>query len=168
MAKNCENVSRRSAEKIPISLKRLAASLEVQARSGVALTPAQRRAIQASPLSYRKLADLLHVNVKTIAKWKHRRNFYGLQRGPQGGHSKLLSEEEEDQIAYYYAAAGKSIDKCLNDLNERFPLLTRSTYYRCIKRVRTWDMAKFDGLQVMAAVSRLREQGILPRSDTRS
>jgi hypothetical protein len=147
MVKNRGNASRRGAKKISISveLTKLAASFEGQARSGVALTPAQRRVIQASPLSYRKLADLLHINPKTVAKWKHRTNFYGHSRGPRGGQSKFLTEDDEDKIAYYYAGAGKSIDKCLNDLKEKFPLLTRSTYWRCIRRVRLWDREKFDG-----------------------
>jgi hypothetical protein len=158
MANNSKNVSSQSAKRISVSLKRVEGSLGVHARRGVATTPAQRRAIKASPLSYRKLAGLLHVNVKTIAKWKHSSIVHDLERGPRGGKSRSLTEQEEDEIAYYYAASGKSIDKCLKDLSKRFPSITRSTYYRCIKRVRDFDRRKFAHLHIMASASRWKKR----------
>lgn len=123
----------------------------------MALTPEQRRAIKESPLSYRKLAEILHVNVKTIAKWKHSRSVYGRTRGPEGGKSRSLTIEDAEGITYYYAASGKTIDQCLKDLVKTFPLLTRSTYYRCIRRVRDRDMGKFNHLRIMAAVSQVSQ-----------
>jgi hypothetical protein len=162
MVENGGNASSRGSKKISTRLRRLAASFEGQARSGVALTPAQREAIKASPLSYRKLADLLHVNVKTVARWKRSRSPYGLRRGPKGGQSKSLTEGDEEMIAHYYAYSGKSIDKCLNDLKKKFPSLTRSTYWRCISRVRLLEGKEFEKLGIMGAVFRLTEEGISP------
>lgn len=159
MGKNRENASRQSTKAIPISLKRLEASLGVQARHSVALTPAQRRAIQASPLSYRKLAGHLDVNLKTIEKWKHRKTPYDQRRGPRGGKSKSLTEREEQEIVYHYVVSGKSIDECLKDVSKRFPLLTRSSYYRCIKRIRNTNRPLFAQFILRSAASQLKIPG---------
>jgi hypothetical protein len=80
-----------------------------------------------------------------------------LKRGPRGGKSKSLTEQEEGEIAYYYATATKSIDSCLKDLSKRFPLLTRSTYYRCIKRVRDYDEREFDLLRLRGKCFQIQE-----------
>ena len=97
-------------------------------------TPRIRKEIQDSKESLVKLAKKYSLNVKTVAKWKNRKNTEEKRTGPTVAKSTVLSEKEEKIICEFRRVTKHSLDDVYISLKDEIPKLTRSNLYRCLKR----------------------------------
>ena len=103
---------------------------------GCATTTASvRRAIQNSEESLKTLAERYNINVKTVAKWRKRR-----EDGVEDKSNRpkkvncALTEAEELAVCLFRQKTQLPLDDCLDALQETIPALTRSNLHRCLKR----------------------------------
>lgn len=93
----------------------------------------QRKYIQQSKKSQRRLAVELGVDPKTIATWKQRTSVDDAQMGPKRGSVRALTETQRIAIATYCRHRKAPLNTLLSELRKLLPHLTRSTLYRCLK-----------------------------------
>jgi hypothetical protein len=103
-------------------------SLHPRART----TRAQRKRIQASEDSDRALAAKLHVNVKTVAKWRRRRSTDDAPMGPR--RAPWFNEAAEALIVVVRKFARLPLERELAALRRLMPDLSRSALYRCQRK----------------------------------
>ncbi len=81
-------------------------------------TKAVRLAMQNSEESINKLAELYHLNPKTVAKWRKRDFVSDAPMGPKNPRSTVLSKEEEAVIILFRKTTQLPLDDCLYALQE--------------------------------------------------
>ena len=96
-------------------------------------TQATRRAIQNSKESQKVLAKRYGINIKTVAKWKKRKEVEDLPMGAPK-RSVSLSREEEAAVVLFRSQTLLPLDDCLYALQESIPHLSRSVLHRCLQR----------------------------------
>jgi hypothetical protein len=97
-------------------------------------TAAVRRTIPQRPESVKTLAERYSINPKTVAKWKRRESVPEAPMGPTAPRSTVLSKEEEALCVACRRPTLRSLDDCLDALQDSIPHLTRSTLHRCDQR----------------------------------
>ena len=97
-------------------------------------TPRIRKEIQDSKESLAKLAKKYSLNVKTVAKWRKRKDTKERRTGPTVAKSTVLSEIEEKIICEFRRVTKHSLDDVFISLKDEIPNLTRSNLHRCLKR----------------------------------
>jgi len=88
-----------------------------------------RRAIQNSQESLRKLADHYGINPKTVDKWKKRDTACDSPMGVKQPRSTVLTIEEAAMIVAFRKYTLLPLDDCLYALQENIPHLTRSSLH---------------------------------------
>lgn len=101
-------------------------------------TRAQRKRIQESEEPDRALAAKLHVNVKTVAKWRKRRTTDDAPMGPR--RPPYLNEAEEALVVVARKFVRLSLERELVALRRLMPELSRSTLYRYLRK---WGVSRF-------------------------
>jgi hypothetical protein len=102
-------------------------------------TRALRRRIQLSEDSDRALAGKMHVNVKTVAKWRKRNSADDAPMGPRRLGSTSLNCAQEALAVVVRKVSRMSLDRELSALRRLAPDLSRSALYRCLRK---WGVAR--------------------------
>lgn len=97
-------------------------------------THAVRAAIQRSKASVSELAELYHLNEKTVRKWRKRLSVEDQRMGPRDVRSTVLSPEEEAVCVAFRRHTLLPLDDCLYALQATIPHLSRSALHRLFQR----------------------------------
>lgn len=97
-------------------------------------THAVRAAIQRSKASVAELAELYHLNEKTVRKWRKRTSVEDARMGPKEVHSTVLSPAEEAMCVAFRRHTLLPLDDCLYALQATIPHLSRSALHRLFQR----------------------------------
>jgi hypothetical protein len=81
----------------------------------------------------------MHVNVKTVAKWRKRNSADDAPMGPRRVRSDSFGPPEEALVVVVRKIARMSLDRQLSALRRLMPGLSRSALYR---RLRKWGVAR--------------------------
>ena len=96
-------------------------------------TPRVRKEIQESQESIAALAKRLHLNPKTVHKWKRADAVDDRRSGPQRPRS-ALSDAEQRIVCEFRRVTKLPLDDVFLALRDCIPALTRSNCHRCLKR----------------------------------
>jgi transposase-like protein len=96
-------------------------------------TPRIRKEIQESKESINALAKRLHLNPKTVSKWKKAERITDNPSGAKKVNS-VLNEVEQQIICEFRRVTRLSLDDIFISLKPKIPALTRSNLHRCLKR----------------------------------
>ena len=97
-------------------------------------THAVRAAIQRSKASVAELAELYHLNEKTVRKWRKRTSVEDARMGPKEVRSSVLSPQEEAMCVAFRRHMLLPLDDCLYALQATIPSLSRSALHRLFQR----------------------------------
>lgn len=97
-------------------------------------THAVRAAIQRSKASVAELAELYHLNEKTVRKWRKRTSVEDARMGPKEVRSSVLSPQEEAMCVAFRRHTLLPLDDCLYALQATIPSLSRSALHRLFQR----------------------------------